>query len=172
MDTVDILKAAFGGAHGWYMGTVADVSSEDANHVPPGKAHPIGALMAHILHCEDIMVNAVVQGKSTLWEGAGWASKVGGPLLVDGQEAVARSYRCDTAVMGEYAQAVFANTDAFLTALTPAALDREINLKDVGFPENMTLGNFLTQALLGNTYAHTGEISTLKGQLGKSGYPF
>ena len=41
----------------WYQGTLADVTVEKANQVPSGVAHPIGALAAHILHCEDGMIN-------------------------------------------------------------------------------------------------------------------
>jgi len=36
----------------------------------------------------------------------------------------------------------------------------------------MSMGTFLTTLLLGNTYAHMGEISALKGLLGSKGYPF
>ncbi len=118
------------------------------------------------------MVNTAVLGKPAIWEQGGWATKIGGPMMLNTDEATARAYKCNPKDMAEYAQVVFANTDGFLAGLKDGDLEREINLVQFGFPNNMSLGDFLTQALLGNTYAHTGEISSLKGSLGKSGYPF
>jgi len=171
MDGVTAIKSAFTGAHDWYLGTVADVGADQANAVPPGIAHTIGALIAHILHCEDFMLNTAVEGKPPLWESDGWGAKLGGALMVDLDES-ARSYKCNPGQMAEYAKAVFANTDGVLGNLKDSDLDRELDLVQFGFPGNMTLGAFLTQMLLGNTYAHTGEISSLKGSMSIKGYPF
>jgi uncharacterized damage-inducible protein DinB len=172
MNAVDVLKNAFGGAHMWYQGTVADVTEEQANAVPQGVTAPIGALMAHVLHCEDVMINQIIRGQTPIWEQDGWKDKVGGELFLDIDADAARAYKCNVPAMAEYSQAVFASTDAFLASLSEADLDRELNLVPLGFPSNMSMGAFLSQMLLGNTYAHTGEISTLKGSLGKKGYPF
>ena len=90
MDGVGVLRSAFGGAHMWYRGTVADLSAAQANTVPPGVAHPIGELMAHILHCEDFMVNTAVQGNPPLWERDGWEAKMGGEMVVG------RKYPCSS----------------------------------------------------------------------------
>ena len=164
MDGVEVLKSAFGGAHMWYQGTVEDVSAAQTNTVPPGVVHPIGELMAHILHCEDFMLNTAIQGNPTLWERDGWGAKLGGEVIVDLPIPVkGHAYECDPKAMSEYAEAVFTNTDAFLDGLKDSDLEREIELVQFGFPNNMSLGTFLTTMLLGNTYAHTGEISALKG---------
>jgi hypothetical protein len=172
MESVEVLKNAFGGAHMWYQGTVADVTEEQANTVPPGVTHPIGGLMAHILHCEDFMINQVILGKPPLWERDGWKERVGGEMMLGEDVDTARAYTCNLPAMLDYGQAVIANTEAFLANLETTDLDRELNLVPLGFPNNMTAGVFLTTMLLGNTYAHTGEISCLKGSLGKKGYPF
>lgn len=172
MNGIDALKSAFDGAHMWYQGTVADVTAQQTNVLPPGVAHPIGELMAHILQCEDVMINQVILGKPPLWEQEGWNRKVGGDLVVDHDATTARAYQCDLPMMSAYGQAVFASTQAFLERLKEGDLDRELELVSLGFPTNMTVGVFLTQMLLGNTYAHTGEISCLKGTLGKKGYAF
>ncbi|MBM2810718.1 MAG: DinB family protein [Chloroflexi bacterium] len=172
MDGVAVLRSAFAGAHDWYTGTVADVGTDQANTVPPGIAPPIGALIAHILHCEDFMLNTAVQGKPPLWERDGWAAKIGGEMIVDQDESAARAYKCDPRQMAQYAQAVFASTDACLANLNDTDLDRELELVQFGFPSNMTVGAFLTQMVLGNTYAHTGEISSLKGSMSMRGYAF
>lgn len=172
MDSIDVLKNAFGGAHMWFQGTVADLTEEQANAVPPGVSLPIGALIAHILHCEDVMINQIIRSEPAIWEQDGWKDRAGGEMLLDIDPAIARAHKVNLMPMMDYGKAVLASTQDFLGALTPAELDRELNLVPLGFPENMSLGVFLTTMLLGNTYAHTGEISCLKGSLGKRGYPF
>jgi len=166
MDAIGVLKSGFGGVHGWYQGTVAGISQEDANRLPAGVALPISA------HTEDFMINTAVQGRPTILEQGGFAATLGSTMLLGAESDVSRGYRCDLAWMAAYTQAVFANTDAFLAGLKESDLERVIGLKQFGFESDMPLGEFLTQALLGNTYAHTGEISTLKGILGNQGYPF
>lgn len=135
MDGVEVLKSAFGGPHMWYQGTVEDVNATQANAVPPGVVHPIGELMAHVLHCEDFMVNTAIQGSPTLWERDGWAEKLGGEVMVDLPMPVKdRAYACDPKAMSEYAEAVFANTDTFLDSLKDSDLEREIEHRAVREP--------------------------------------
>jgi hypothetical protein len=172
MNGVAALRSAFSGAHMWYWGTVSDVGAESANWVPPGVCHPIGALMAHILHSEDFMINTALEGAPPLWERDGWGATIGGGMLLDQESQTSRAYTCDPEQLAEYARAVFANTDAVLSSYSDGDLDRELNLVQFGFSSNMTAGAFLSQMLLGNTFAHTGEISALKGILSMKGYPF
>jgi len=172
MNAVDVLKNAFGGAHMWYQGTVADLTEDQANMVPPGVTSPIGALIAHILHCEDVMINQIIRGQPPVWEQDGWKGKVGGELFLDIDAEAARAYTCNLPAMSAYGQAVFASTEAFLDSLKDGDLDQELDLVPLGFPSNMTMGAFLAQMLLGNTYAHTGEISSLKGSMSMKGYAF
>jgi hypothetical protein len=170
MDAIQSLRSAFGGAHFWYQGTVADVTEAQANVVPPGIAHPIGSLMMHILNSEDSMVT-MLDGQPTLWESQGWGEKLGLPRMDSQTAETARAFRCDPAALAEYTQAVFARTDAYLGSLSEDDLDRQIDLSSWGM--GMTpVGDILTTMLLGNTYAHTGEISALKGMQGLRGYPF
>ena len=172
MDSIQVLKRAFEGSHNWYQGTIADVTAEQANQVPDGVAHPIGETALHILHSEDGMINMAILGKPMIWERDGWAAKLGAPVMMMQESAAARSVRCDPQELQEYAQSVYANTNAFLDGLSAEDLDtKEVDMTADGFGI-MKLGDFLTQALLGNNYAHTGEISALKGILGRKGYPF
>ena len=170
MDAIDAIKLAYAGSHQWYQGTIADVTSDAATHVPEGVAHPIGAIAAHIVQCEDVMVN-LLRGKPSIWERDGWGDKLGLSLVVDIEPQVARSYQCDPLKLSEYAEAVYQNTDAYLSTLRPDDLDKEIDLTEAGLGK-MGVGEFLLTMLLGNNYAHTGEISALKGVMGKKGYPF
>lgn len=170
-DAVQTIRDAFDGSHNWYQGTVADVTEEQAHALPPGTAHPIGALALHILNSEDAMINGSVLGQQPIWFRDGWGEKLGVPALLRQDNETARGVRVTPAALQEYAQAVYANTAEFFGGLTPADLDERM-IDMGGGMDPMPLGKFLTQALLGNNYAHTGEISALKGVLGSKGYPF
>ncbi|MGE0228798.1 MAG: DinB family protein [Dehalococcoidia bacterium] len=167
MNGVQAFQASFGGAHNWFNGTVADVTEEQATSVPAGVAHPIGELAAHVLHSEDGAIS-MVTGEPTIWEAEGYGQKLGIEFVFSQDHEVARALRTTPAQLSEYAQKVFARTDAYLASLTDADLDREVN----AFGQMMPLGQFLGAVLLGNTYAHTGEISALKGLHSAKGYPF
>ncbi len=171
MDAIDAVKTAFGGAHMWFDGTAGDVSGAQANYVPPGSSHSIGELMAHILHCEDGMLTSFLMGTQPIWEREGWGAKLGLTMLIDLPPEPAGSFKCDPGLLRDYGKEVFAQTDLYLAGLTPADLDREIDLTAAGMGK-MPLASFLLTMLLGNTYAHTGEISVIKGLQGSKGYPF
>lgn len=172
MNGVQALQAAFEGAHRWFSGTMAGVTEDQANFVPVGVAHPIGELAAHVIHSEDGML-AMVRGEASLWDSGGWAARTGLPeAMVIGQDNTsARAYRADPAKLVEYTEVVFAQTDAYLASLTDGDLDGEVDLTAAGMGK-MPLGQLLASMLLGNTYAHTGEISAIKGLQDSQGYPF
>ena len=170
MNAIEVLRSAFGGAHHWYNGTVAGLTAEQANAVPAGIAHPIGSQMAHLLHSEDGMIG-MLAGQPPLWESQGWGEKLGLPMLMGQTVEGSRAFQCEPAKLGDYCQAVFARSDAYLAGLSEADLDRAVDLSGWGMG-SMSVGQILTTMLLGNTYAHTGEISALKGTLGLKGYPF
>lgn len=170
MDAVEAVRRTVHHAHNWYQGTVADVTEAQANVVPAGVTHPIGELAAHIVQGEDRIVNQMLQGKPTIWERDGWSAKLGGmPELVYHDTATARSVKVNPKSLQGYTQAVYASVDSYLDGLQPADLDREV---DMGPGGKMTVADLLTNILCGNTFAHTGEISALKGLQGAKGYPF
>ena len=166
METIEVLKQLFASSYQWYGGTIADVTAEQANQVPPGRAHPIGELAAHIIQSEDGIVN-MLRGQPALWERDGWGQRLGIPNVMLHDNDGARAFRCEPAKLAEYIQAVQAQTVAYLDALQPADLDREVP----GPTGPMSVAEMLF-ATIGNTFAHTGEISALKGTLGARGYPF
>jgi uncharacterized damage-inducible protein DinB len=172
MNAIEAIKLAYEGSHNWYQGTIADVTAEAANHAPGGEAHPIGYVAAHILHCEDVMINSVIQGKASIWERDGWDKALGiSSVALDQPTAAAQAYRCDPLKLNDYAQTVYSSTASYLDGLGADELDEEVDLSAAGMGK-MELGRFLLTMLLGNNYAHTGEISALKGIMGKKGYPF
>jgi hypothetical protein len=170
MNAAQVLQSAFGGAHRWFQGTIEGLTAEQANTVPEGIAHPIGSQIAHILHSEDGMIG-MLEGTPPLWQSEGWGEKLGLEMLMSQTAESSRAYRCDPAQLEEYGKAVFARTDAYLAGLSDEDLDRPHDLSAWGMGE-VPVGQILTTMTLGNTYAHTGEISALKGTQGLKGYPF
>lgn len=167
MNGVQVLGASFQAAHNWYNGTVADVTPEQAKHVPSGVVHPIGELAAHILHTEDGFVS-MLNGAPTIWESEGYGAKLGIAWVFAQDHAVARALMTTPAELGEYGAKVFAKTDAYIASLSDSDLDREVDV----FGNKMTIGAAIGGLTLANTFAHVGEISALKGLTGAKGYPF
>ena len=173
MQAIELLRSAMNVAHQSHEATVADVTPEMAHWRPPGQAHPIGSLYAHMVVGEDTLVNAVLQGGAPLYAGP-WAGRTG---LAQPSAAFsrtveqAREMRVDLPKVRAYAQAVYAASDAFLASLDDAALDRVVDFTqfDMG---TMTLGDALANLVLGHVRDIMGEISALKGVQGAKGYPF
>ena len=114
----------------------------------------------------------LLTGKPTVWEQGGWAARAGGaPFVMMQDAATARGFGCDLGLLRDYGKAVHPNTDAYLASLAPAELDRTVDLSAVDMG-TQTVGFVLPMIVVGNNFAHTGEIAALKGVLGGQGYPF
>jgi len=169
MDAIAQLRSQFQQAHRALEGTMADVATEHVHWGPPGKAVPIGAAYAHTLVGEDGVLNGMVRKAAPLFATT-WAGRSGmsePPPQNPPWDEWSRRVQVDLPSLREYGQAVYATTDAYLASLTTADLDVVID----GFQGKETLGNFLTGLALHVAW-HTGEISSVKGQLGLKGYPF
>lgn len=166
-----MLRAQFKGAHDLLEGTTADVTAEVLTWSPPGNANSVGGNYAHVVVGEDFLLHGA-QGKAPLLAGE-CAGKTG---LSEPPPAGADMHEWDKRVtidldaLRQYAQAVYADTDAYLSSLADADLAVEHDFSALGFGKQ-TLGSFLS-LLLGHVGWHTGEVAVLKGVQGKKGYPF
>jgi DinB family protein len=172
LDAVTLLREQIRTAHEWLEGTMADVTAEQADWVPPGVANPLGASYAHAVFSEDLLINGMLRGGTPLFKGE-WAGKTGQSVVHPDQDwsqyaAWVRDVRLDLPAARAYAQAVYAATDAYLAGLTPEDLDREVNLFGGSYSVGATLANFVA----GHCHDLLGEISCLKGLQGVRGYPF
>lgn len=167
MDSAEAMTRTVKTARQWFQGTIAGLTPEQVNFVPPGTAHPIGEVLTHVLNSEDGIVHGMILGQPSIWERDGWGDRLGLPNVMRQDEAVARAFQCNLPDLEPYMQAVFAAVDDYLASLKPADLGREID----GPGGKMTVTDALG-ILIGNTLVHTGEISTLKGIQGGKGYPF
>lgn len=171
MNGVEAMRSAFHAARHWFSGTMADVTEDQAQFVPPGRAHNIAALAAHVEQAEDFLINGLLQGRPPIWESEGWEGRLGIPNFAMLQEGSAVPIRGSVEAMRPYSEAVHAATQRYLDSLTDDDLDREVDMSSFGMGP-MRLGDVLTSFTVGNMLAHTGEISAMKGIQGAQGYPF
>ncbi len=174
MNSIELLKSQVQLAHAFLDGTCADVTQEQADAVPGGTAHPIGATYAHLVLAEDFILSMFVRGTQPLVLGE-FAGKTGfsepQPVNVSADEMLAWANRVkvDMPVAREYGKAVLANTLGWIDSLSESDLEREV--EPPGFPKQ-TVGQWITIAAIAHPSNHCGEIAALKGLGGAKGYPF
>ena len=175
MDAVASLREQFKHQHGILEGTMQDVTADQAQWSPPGRANPLGASYAHTVLGEDVMVNGLVKGGAPMFV-TSWAGKAGvsepPPMPDQGDwDAWARKVNVDLGALRQYAQAVYQNTDEYLASLDGSGLDRDIDLSAFHLGKQ-TVGWFLSNMLVPHVANHCGEIACLKGIQDAKGYPF
>jgi hypothetical protein len=170
LDAVALLREQLHQAHWWLDETVGAVSVEQLHWCSPEGVMPVAAQYAHTVLAEDHLVNAVVRGGTALMMSS-WAGKTGISELPPAGDwsTWSRAVRIDLAAAREYAQAVYAETDAYLASLDAADLSREIDPSPI--PLGPTKIATMLTIVLGNTYTHAGEIASVKGLQGLKGYP-
>ena len=172
MDAISLLKQQIDMSHDVVTGTIADLTPEQSQNLPGGKAHPIGATYAHLTMSEDFIINMIIRGQAPLLMGE-WAGKTGvnepppppgGPVF-----EWANRVQVDVPRTREYAQAVYKNTQDYVASLSVDDLDREVDVP--GFGKN-SVGFWISLAAVVHPANHIGEISAMKGIQGAKGYPF
>lgn len=172
-----ILKASLESAHQILEATVADVSDDVANRPAPGNANPIGSSYAHAVIAEDGIVNGMLQGRPPLCV-TSWTGRIGVdkpmPMPGMGQGDLGEWYhsaQVDLAACRAYAEAVHAQSAAFIGGADDATLAREIDLTGIGLGK-MPLAVVFSALVVGHCNNLCGEISAIKGAFGLRGYPF
>jgi hypothetical protein len=175
MDSISLLREQLRAAHEYLEETMADVTPELAQWIPPGKATPIGANYVHLVQSEDGIVQAVLQQKPMLGTST-WAEKLGAsesqPPPGTSEEdyfAWTRRVQVDLPAFREYAQAVYAASDDYIAGLSPDDLDEVLDLTAMGMAP-VTRAWVLTRYVIGHADNICGETSTMKGLQGARGY--
>jgi hypothetical protein len=174
---VALLRSVVADARRVLDGTMADVTQEQADYIPPGIANPIGATYAHVLWSEDMTVQGMFRQMQPLFA-SNWAGRTGlsEPMPSPGPEWVnyrpwTRNVKVDLAALRQYGQAVGAETDAWIAGLNEADVDRPIDLSFIDLGQQ-TLGSAIGLLIANHLGTETGEIAVLKGIQGARGYPF
>lgn len=171
MDAISYLHKDVNWAHELLEGMVRDVTPEQLAWIPPGIANPLGATYAHAVSAEDGVVQEVLRGLPKLFESS-WKDRSGiSEPQFHSDFDWAQRVSVDLPALGEYAQAVFKNTDEYLASLQPDDLDSELDLTERGMGLQ-TIGWACSTLLVSHMNNMIGEISVLKGLQGRQGYPW
>ncbi len=165
---IALLRAQYTQSFGWLEGTMDGVTEEVANFNPPGSPLPIAGQVAHIVTGVDFFVLHFAKGGAPLLLSShAENSGVSEPPPQGAWDEWGARVKVDLPVFHEYAKAVFAAVDDYLSTLNDDDLSREIDLGPFG---TQTL-EWVFNIMLMNTFIHTGEIACIKGLQGLKGYP-
>jgi len=171
MNLQEAVRAQLGFWHGTLDQMVAGCDDAILHRaIDNSKTNTIAATYAHAVISEDVLANAMIQGKAPIFD-AGWAAKTGvafpgvPPMLTPEWAA---NIKLNRTAFSEYAAAVYGATDAFLAGLTDAESARKLQ-----GPMGETTVGWMVAVLLATHYpGHAGEIAALKGVHGLQGLPF
>ena len=158
MNTVELIQFALGAAFDVLGQVTADLTQEQADWQPPGKANTIGSIYWHTLTYVDYFVqNYCIEGKRQ-------------PETAESRPAELwmQDVQVELSELHAYADQVRSTAQNWLSTLTPADLERRRHTT-VG---EMNEGQMLELFVVWHINAHCGEISALKGCQGLKGYPW
>lgn len=147
---------------------MAELSEEQFNWQPPGRANSIAVTALHAFAIEDAFIQRMLLKTATIWESGGWAAQIGVdaiPDLGNGWKLEQQRPFSRPLVMA-YGQAVQAATHRYLDTLTPELLAQPVEMG--GRPGTAAA---LLSILVIHNVSHGGEIAALKGCLGFQGQP-
>ncbi len=169
MDARDLLRAQFAWIHQLLDGTMSDCSQETADYRGEGwTVSAISSIYAHIAITQDGIVHGLVQGRPTLLESDGWDGKLGLEAAGPRDASSWADKRFDLATVRDYAAAVQAATDAFLSEASDDLLEKAM---ETPMGEQRAI-DMLANVGVAHVASHWGEIAALRGVQGEKGLPF
>jgi hypothetical protein len=169
MKAKELLRAQFEQMHQFMDMTIGDVSNEVLEKTEQGwTINSIGALYAHTVIAEDMMVNGMGRGGKLILMQDGWSDKLGIKDPKPGQGEDYKEMTIDLPMFREYANAVAKSTDDFLANASEADLSKDVD-RPGGKQPYIT---FLANNGVIHAALHWGEIAALKGVQGLKGLPF
>jgi hypothetical protein len=198
MNPIELIQFSLNLAFEHLENLVADLTQEQADWLPPGKANSVGSLYWHtiayvdqITHewCMEPIIDITVEewfknkrvnpewhiGKEALRLSAGWQEKV---VLALPPENPGDPYweirntreglRMDLSALHDYAGAVTQIVQSWVASLALEDLERSIPTPFGDY----NLGPFLEYFVIWHINTHVGEIAAIKGCQGLEGYPW
>lgn len=172
MTPQSLLKQQLAGYHDLLEQTIADCPPDALHKTLPGATIAnIASIYGHTVFSEDAMIQGMLQQKPPVFQSQGWAGRTGVamPPTPELTSEWARGVRMNLSSFREYAKAVYAATDAYVSGLSDAALERKV---DTGFVGEQTVAFILSNIAGWHVAEHGGEIAALKGVQGLKGLPF
>jgi uncharacterized damage-inducible protein DinB len=140
------------------------VTPEQAGWRIPGSiANTIGATFMHVYYSEDKMIHGAI-GSPTVFENGRWHERLG----YDPDTVWTFAGKPAPGLLMEYAEAVSAATQGYLSGLQPDAIEQEVETPRGPQP----LASRLSVYLVVHKFQHMGEIAALLGCQGVKGLPF
>lgn len=173
---LQLIKDQIKEAQANFMGTIGDIKVSHLHKNPGGKALPLGALVAHLVFSEDVIIHGMLQGKDPLYS-TSWKGKTGASIPLPAMDdkwskahsSWAKSVKITFPLLLKYTKAVFMDTEKYINTLKDKDLTKEIDLGNWG---KKRLVDILIGFIVSHTNNLTGEISAIKGVNGAKGYPF
>ena len=152
--------------HGSFHDARSGQSSEQLHFAPDGESHSVAWVLWHTARVEDLLVQGAFQGKRQIWAEGGGAAQTGLPAKAFGTgqptDEAKQLQIGDLDAFWQYADAVFAATDAFLGGLSDTDLEREVKVGE----RTETLGESITLHLVTHENGHRGEVNLIRGMHG------
>ncbi|MBK8559185.1 DinB family protein [Candidatus Amarobacter glycogenicus] len=166
-----ILRSSLKSMHALLDKAVEDMTADHFNFRPQEGGVSAFFSLWHYVRTEDNIINFVSQGKPTVWLEGGYNDTFALPRNSQGTgmtEAEANAVQIhDVAKWHEYQEKVWAATDAYLAAMSPAEFDeRTVTIKPLG---PMSLWDGIYGVCLSHGYRHVGEIEYVRGVQGLGG---
>jgi hypothetical protein len=177
MNIIDYFRAERQRLHEYLRFTVNDLTTDEWHYTLSGTGNHIAFLMWHIVSTEDGALRFLLQGRSPIWAEYHWRERLGLPSRGQGtgmSTEEAHTLRInDPALFMEYAEQVWREFEEYLAQITDggASLSNHmIMVKPLG--REMPALSMIGEVCLSHLFMHLGEITLLRGALGKQGFPF
>src|SRR5215207_8806052 len=142
------------------------LTPEQLNFVPDGESHSIAWVMWHAARVEDLIVQQMIQAQPAIWDAGDWAARLGLPAKGFGTGQTTEQAKAiqitDVAAFGGYADAVAEATRDYVSGLSDADLDREVQVGQ----RTESVGQCITLHLVTHLNGHRGEVNLLRGMMG------
>lgn len=169
MEAITYIRLQYADMRRFFNNVFQDLTEEQLNWAPPGKANSIASTLLHTIGGEDMFFQQIIQGKPTLWETQGWSKRFAIPNPPgDGlgwKEAAEAHFQKE--MIFEYMKVVQSATDSYLACLNDSELVRTIKV----FGRDLQIAEILALQVTHIT-EHGGEIAAIKGIHGEDGLPF
>jgi hypothetical protein len=172
MQPHDLIIAALERIHGILQRTLDGLSLEELHHQPRADANSIAWLVWHLTRVQDVSLSGIAD-EEQLWVTQGWHAKFARPAdpKLDGfghtPEDIAAFRVPSGQTLLDYHERVLDRSKSYVAALTPEALDRELN--EPQWQPLPTVGVRLVSVLSDNLQ-HAGQAAYLRGLIQGQGW--
>lgn len=173
MDIIDFFRVEQKRLHHEMRTQISTLTPEEWHYTLGGTTNSIAFLVWHAVRTEDNILRFILQGRPPLWIEGNWHERLGLPPRVQGTGMATEEARAfhiaDTALFMQYVEAVWAEYEAYLAAITDggkALSERMVMVKPLG---EMEAVRSIGQVCISHLFIHLGEISVILGTMQKRG---